>query len=226
MRAIGFKAVLFVLLTTCLTACSGFPIYIAAPIEARVVDAESGQPIEGANIIAAWHLVKSSLDGARHVGYLEVMETVTDANGQFSFPGFTKTNATWGELRNEDPAVVIFKPGYKAVRVTNDHPGNTAAGTSTVAAVNGKTVRLVKLNMDYSDKNARWYWAVDTLIPNLIEDCEWKKIPRAILAMDKELKRVDKINSWLNIGLPAIEQIEGVKGRCGSAAAFFRDYTP
>ena len=70
MRSIGFKAALFALLTASLTTCSGFPIYIAAPIEARVVDAESGQPIEGANIVAAWHLEKSSLDGGRHVGQL------------------------------------------------------------------------------------------------------------------------------------------------------------
>lgn len=226
MRLNLFRTVLFAFLTASLASCSGFPLYIAAPIKARVVDAESDQPIAGANVVASWHLLKSSLDGSRHVGYLEVMETVTDANGQFSFPGFTKTNATSGELRNEDPAVLIFKPGYKAERVINHHTGTTAAGSNTVAAVNGKTVRLTKLKMDYSDKNAQWYWAVDTVLRQLIEDCEWKKIPLAIVAMDKERKRIEKIDSWFPTSLPSVEVIElHSKNRCGSAIEFLRDYT-
>ena len=45
------------------------------PIEAWVVDAETGKPIEGVVVTANWELVKGSLDGPRYYGQLEVKET-------------------------------------------------------------------------------------------------------------------------------------------------------
>jgi len=220
------KATLLVLMAVSLAACAGMPIYSAAPIEARVVDAETDEPIKDANVIAAWRLIAKSWDGPRHAGYLEVMETVTSGNGQFSFPGFTKANSTPGELRNEDPEVLIFKAGYKAERVTNHYAGYTSAspGPQRVAGVHGKTVKLAKLKMDYSNKNARWYASVDTPVSMIIEDCEWKKIPLAILAMDRERKRIKKINHLFDTALPSIESVERHKSSCGSAIEFFREY--
>ena len=91
------------------------------PIEAWVVDAETGKPIEGAVVTANWELVKGSLDGERYYGQLEVKETVTDQNGRFFFEGFTKEDDSWAELRESDPQVLIFKAGYEFQRFTNDY---------------------------------------------------------------------------------------------------------
>jgi hypothetical protein len=46
-----------------LSAC-GSPYYTADPIEAWVVDAETGKPIEGAVVTANWQLVAASLTPA------------------------------------------------------------------------------------------------------------------------------------------------------------------
>src|SRR5882724_5458816 len=117
----------FVLMITALalSAC-GSPYYTSDPIEAWVVDADTGQPIEGAVVTANWQLVGFSFDtGGRKLGQLEVMETETDKNGRFYFPGFTKLNPGLDDLREEDPQILIFKPGYSYMRAANVYPIGT-----------------------------------------------------------------------------------------------------
>ena len=116
------RTVLVVVLATSLQGC-GDLYYTAAPIEAWVVDAETGAPIEGAVVTANWQLVAFGFDtGGRKQGQLEVMETVTDKNGRFYFPGFTKLNLSGNALGEADPQILIFKPGYRHIRATNQYP--------------------------------------------------------------------------------------------------------
>src|SRR5262249_44126815 len=132
-----------VLATAMLGAC-GSPYYTAEPIEAWVVDAETGKPIEGAVVTANWQLVSTSLDtGGRKLRQLEVMETTTDKNGRFSFPGFTRINVTLDELREEDPQILIFKSGYRYGRYVNRYVNEGRdVGPRRKAAAAGKTLRL------------------------------------------------------------------------------------
>src|SRR3989442_12447607 len=87
------------------------PMYSAEGIEAWVVDEDSGQPLEGGVVVANWELM-----GGLHpdtVGQLMVMETVTDANGRFSFPAWgPKLRPPGGYLDSHDPALTLFKSGY------------------------------------------------------------------------------------------------------------------
>ena len=106
-----------------LVSACGSPYYTSDPIEAWVVDAETGQPIEGAVVTANWQLVAASLDtGGRKVRQLEVFETVTDKEGRFHFPGFTRINFSLDELREEDPQILIFKAGYRYLRIVSPYP--------------------------------------------------------------------------------------------------------
>ena len=52
------------------SATAGMPFYTAVPIDARAVDAQTGQPVAGAYVIANWQLVTGSLDGERYKGQL------------------------------------------------------------------------------------------------------------------------------------------------------------
>src|SRR6266849_1854255 len=69
-----------------LQACA--TTYSAEPIEAWVVDADSGQPIEGVVVTANWELEIGTLGGNIPVGQIMVMETVTDQKGRFYFPAW------------------------------------------------------------------------------------------------------------------------------------------
>lgn len=96
--------------------CDGAPDeYIMEPIQAEIVDADTGAPIKGVVVVAFW-----KVEGPRQ--YVKIQESVTDINGSFFFPG-------WGPMKRvkeddecflyDDPHLKIFKPGYKAWGGTN-----------------------------------------------------------------------------------------------------------
>ena len=160
--------------------------YQFAPIEAWVVDAETGKPIEGAVVTANWELVKGGFDGPRYYGQLEVKETVTDANGRFFFEGFSKEDSSGAELRESDPQIIIFKAGYEFQRVTNDYRDGGAGyrAMHRTAAVNGRTVKLQKNALGKEQiRQAHTYLLVSLGFLNKVmphtnesEQCYWQKI--------------------------------------------------
>ncbi|MGH7207863.1 MAG: hypothetical protein ACREIL_00615 [Nitrospiraceae bacterium] len=83
------------------------------------MDKETGQPIVDAHALAEWQLY--GYYGRN--GPLMVQDAVSQADGVLTFPA-------WGPLRgsraglviNSDPVVSFFKPGYKALIVTNAIP--------------------------------------------------------------------------------------------------------
>jgi hypothetical protein len=104
------------MMVTSLTGC-GF--YSAEPITARVVDAETGLPLEGVNVVAAWR-IEGGMNYGDTVGYMNVMETVTDKSGRFHFPGWgPRPNTHTGKVRLEAPGLMFFKSGYRYEAVEN-----------------------------------------------------------------------------------------------------------
>lgn len=219
-------AAIFVLLIN--TAC-GSPAYIAKDIKGQVVDAETGQPIEGVNVMANWQLVQSTLDSDRMKGQLKIMETVTDEQGRFHFDGFIAFNWPNKFLRNSDPQVIFFKSGYEHERVNNDYPraGTKTPGILRKAAVDGKVVTLKKINLRekaLKSKGDLMFYTQFKIdideITTLAKECEWKKIPKFILAMDAEKKKIKDLYPLAYIGLVGIDDIRA-NPECGSPASFF-----
>ena len=176
-----------------LTSCA--VTYQFAPIEAWVVDAETGAPIEGAVITANWELVKGGFDGPRYFGQLEVKETVTDKSGRFFFAGFTKNDSSGAELRESDPQILVFKAGYVFQRFTNDYINGGAGLTKLerTAAANGKKVALRQVSGTV-DEIRRSHTALDIRLGFVTrimpgqrewEKCYWQEIPRMI----KEIRK-------------------------------------
>ena len=216
-------------LALALAGCAmGSPFYTAEPFSAQVVDDETGQPIEGANVVANWELVSGGLDGQRHMGQLEVKETVTDANGRFSFEGFTRANPSFGELRDADPRVLVFKGGYEAhtyygaIRDPRDYPA-----THRQAAVDGKVLRLAKVKpMQMGPKGYErpvFHFLLTGDVRDIVADCQWQKIPRLLTAMEAERTRLLTLypNASVGIGIERLSSwskaeckltIEAVKG--------------
>lgn len=72
----------------------------------RVVDAETGEPLEGAVVVVVWNWYPPALEG--HKEPYQVVERVTTADGTFSgalWPGLP--------LPLERRDVLVFKPGYR-----------------------------------------------------------------------------------------------------------------
>ena len=99
--------------------CSGC-IAHRSGFEGTVVDLETGKPIEGAIVLAHWRL-KIQIMETQDGGAIQLMETVTDRDGRFHFPSWTKFySPTRGVMEQlQDPEVLIFKQGYRFKRARN-----------------------------------------------------------------------------------------------------------
>jgi hypothetical protein len=198
------------------------PIYSAAPIEAWVIDAETSQPLEGVVVTANWQLVEGSFGGGQiPKGQMMVMESVTDKNGRFYFEGWTRINRTTGGLRNRDPQIVMFKPGYRIYTFIRPFRGEIIGGPSRHSPISGQTIRLERFKGSIRDYAGQFSLL---RLDEVVRDCEWKKIPQMILALDAEGKRLKALDGTLNITAPVIDSIEGYKNQCGSAREFFKAY--
>ena len=120
--------------------------YIAEPIDGRVLDKETGQPIEGAVVVANWELAKPP-EG--NTDAWVIIETVTEADGRYHNPGWGPKTRPWFRWFNhQDPALIVFKPGYWPESSDNRDP-YTFVGTNPPGAKvrksfwNGKDIRLV-----------------------------------------------------------------------------------
>lgn len=83
------------------------------PFSGKVVDAETGEPIEGAVVLIGFS-TKSGSPGGWSWKFADAIEIMTDANGDFHLPpkrvSLFRVNAIW----DKDCKISIFKPGYAA----------------------------------------------------------------------------------------------------------------
>jgi len=185
--------------------------YTAAPIEAWVVDADTGAPIEGAVVTANWQLVGFSYDtGGRKLGQLEVMETVTDRNGRFHFPGFTKTNTSGNVLREEDPQILIFKSGYRYLRAANQYPIGKEGeqGTYRKSPIIGQKLKMKRADEDIK-KYASNLGFLSDYLATIANARGAEGIPRMIRALACERQRLRTIDPTIgSIPVPGTTNLE------------------
>jgi hypothetical protein len=131
------------------------------------------------------------------------METLTDKNGRFFFPGFTKLNPGLDDLREEDPQILIFKPGYSYMRATSDYPiGKEASqGTHRKSSINGQKLKMKKANPDVK----KYAFELGFLARSLdhIGYSDVRAIPNMTLALACERRRLIAIDSSIgSISVP------------------------
>jgi hypothetical protein len=96
---------LFLLLASC---C--YPIRYDGPYKGRVVEAETGKPIEDVVVLGVWYKEITTAAGGVS-SYYDAAETVTDKNGEFEINGLgLKILTNVGPMN-----ILIFKAGYEYV---------------------------------------------------------------------------------------------------------------
>jgi hypothetical protein len=78
------------------------------PYEGKVIDAETGEPIEGAVVLGVWYRIHPNVAGWNSEFY-DATETLTDENGDFSIPGLGLL--VFSNIDTID--ILIFKAGYE-----------------------------------------------------------------------------------------------------------------
>lgn len=218
-------ALCLVLLSPTLMGCVQ-PSYSAKSITTRVIDADTKQPIEGVIAVAYWRLEAGSEGGT--AGELMLLETVTDSSGMFRFPAWGPRRAPIGRLFNEDPTILLFRHGYQPRAVVNTFRGVDMPAGVRSFYYDGKDIEMHKFQgnlkewamhlMDFSGD-------IDTAT---VGHCEWKEIPRLIIALGKERENLNAAGIGVGnyydrlVGSDARQISEG----CGSVREFLQEQAP
>lgn len=217
------RCILLIVMLFPLQSCALY--YSAAPIEASVVDAESGKPLEGVIVTANWQL-KGGLEGGNEVGQMIVMETVTDKNGRFYFPAWgPKRNISDGHIKSDGPRLLFFKSNYRYVVLFNKISVTDRPGPFLKSDWDGKMIKLEKFKGGAGEYAKHLEFLSSNLYSLLgSEACDWKQVPRMLLALSEQSRdfRKQGIEALYDVYLylPISEK------KCGSAKAFFEGYRP
>ena len=211
-----------VVLTMTLALTSCVRVYYADPINARVVDAATGAPIEGVNILAAWE-ANGGLEGGNIMGYVKVMEDVTDANGKFSFPGWGPKVWFRGAIRDGAPLLILLKPGYEVSLVWEGKYGVEFAPSHLSSSWNGKDIRLKKFTAP-EEEYRQFMSGLATTLDVLINqgDCAWRSAPRFLKKVDEQRRRFEAFpGDRALISIPSLDAMDRRASRvCGSLKDF------
>jgi hypothetical protein len=164
---------------SCVLPTAQAAIYWANPVEAKVVDAQTGAPIEAALVVANWQL-EGGLDTGIPRGQIEIQETFTDASGTFRLQGWGPRVRFSGHASWKWPQILIFKPGYRFARLMNE-PASGRENTPS-SDWNGKQIRLSPLAdaagrlAEYGSFNRQ----IDAVARTGGDECAWREIPQTL----------------------------------------------
>lgn len=156
-------------------------VYLSKEIRGKVVDADTGTPLEGVSIVAEWQIYVMVIQ--RHLGNrLKVIEARTGPAGEYSVPGWGPiVRPPWGALEEHSPALTFFKTGYYPKLVMNEKASDKMTRESEL---NGRAVRLRRFDGDFSLLNSL-FLSTDAWLTGCWRDC-----PQYVLALSAESKRL------------------------------------
>jgi len=113
MKRLCGVAILNILVVLATLTCA-YGIRYDGPYSGRVIDADTGAPVEGVVVLGVWNTEQITPGGAVH-NFHDARETVTDKNGDFEIPGMGLKI-----LGNVTPMdVLIFKAGYEHIGMSS-----------------------------------------------------------------------------------------------------------
>lgn len=141
-RALAIWVVSCTLLGLALAQCAWAPpLYWGKTIRGRVVDRKTGQPIDGAVVIADWKLYGGGVGHGGHRDSLFVQDTATGADGRFELPAWGPVRRPSYRILDRAPWLIVFKSGYVHRALWNERKSN---GFVRRSEWDGKTVELSK----------------------------------------------------------------------------------
>lgn len=108
---VTFLWILLTLLVVAPAFAGGWLIYHDGPYAGTVVDAETGEPIEGVAVVVIWNLERFGGAGGPIAKFFEAKETLTNEKGEFIISSITGFH-WWPLAKLDKPGFVFFKPSY------------------------------------------------------------------------------------------------------------------
>ncbi len=100
-------AVIFAFVAMMSTSSCAYAVRYDGPYEGRIIDADTGQPLEGVVVLGVWNTQIMTAGGATE-NFYDAKETMTDKDGKFFIQGLGLKIMT----RVLPMDVLIFKAGY------------------------------------------------------------------------------------------------------------------
>ena len=141
--------------------------YSAADVEGRIVNAKTGEPIEGAVVVGIWQLESQGFEHS-YGKAIHVVESVSDAEGHYRLEGFVLKFAghLMGSLKDSDPLIRVFAEGYRPQGASRDPILEPGKGFRRVSPLNGEEIRLKREAMENWGTARLWRSGINTLVSN------------------------------------------------------------
>lgn len=228
----------FLLVFACVLSLPALPATMPA-VRMKVVDAQDGSPVAGAHVLFQASAHEGTLTG--HGGKsanLFAVEAVADDKGEFRLPQQEFSPRPFLLNTNySNPSMVLLKPGYKLLVLTNTLRIVPNLDEVTVWQYDNQTVKMARATADSDIPHAVYFakqYAEQTASEKNL--CYWKKLPRFLVATDRlgaewEKKRATLADPALRnrVVMSPLQQIFRnnaffVEKGCGSPKAFFEPY--
>lgn len=118
---------MFFLILGATTCHASWLIYHKPEFKGKVVDLDTGEPIEGAVVIAIYQKKTLNPPVEDYVSSIHAKETLTDQNGEFRISSYTTMINPFSS--SYDVEFIVFKPGYVWERPV--HLERTLSGQGT-----------------------------------------------------------------------------------------------
>jgi hypothetical protein len=183
-------AVILVLITA--SGCAAKFTVKTEPISGKVVDAETNEPIEEVIVIGYWPGYSFYFE-QYPVGTIELLEVVTDKEGNYFVPGWLKESID-SSFRYGDPVMIFYKTGYEIEIESNAFSmGNFKKMPGYFhpwhAEWDGKTIKMNKFKGD--NRAYRAYLNVvqySAPYEDIFNYCKFMNVPRLLIAMEEYYK--------------------------------------
>jgi len=173
------------------------PQFSEPGLTAKIVDAVTKQPLQGALIFGYYATQTGGVGGGRGLAeQVRSFETQTDANGVFTLPAWnTGDRVIKGEAMSLFPMIAIYKPGYEMVHQN----GKSIAQWRPKTGVVGATYELKDNVYDWTKypyvlqpvktEQERYFALSDSAVAMMfIGECGWEAYAKTLLAQHNELK--------------------------------------
>jgi hypothetical protein len=166
--------------------------YSGQAITGTVVDASTGDPLEGVNVAMICEIT-GGLEGGVVLGYLAVKEAVTDKSGKFEIPQWgpvtlERSFFSVRKVRAGEPSVVFYKFGYESQTHSNYSYGLMGEAPSPVRSDwDRQTTKLAHFDGPLKDYVGHLRMTLDLSLRSVLlssrQPCGWQEIPLMISSL-------------------------------------------
>lgn len=216
----GLWAVVILTVLLFLVGASGLVI-ASSGVSGVVVDANSGEPVEGVVVVAKWDIFGPEFST---VDVIAIEEALTDSGGTFEINGWgPRLNGRfwYAGLAGYAPELIVFKAGYVPAFKRN-HQARTLAGIYRMTdALDGATIAIAR-RPDDLERYLSLITDVETRITRLLAgpNCRWREFPGLLMAMHRVGQTAR--HAGLDGRSLLVERIP--RRDCGDPQEFFRGY--